>query len=90
MKRSEWTFNQQNGTSGGRRVAVILHHDVSFGVVCGSGWHKDHGRVAELAFQSSEVQNPAPSGTSDLGDFLYCHVRKGVVGHTKRKAKKHR
>ena len=33
MKRSEWTFNQQNGTSGGRRrVAVILHHDVSFGV----------------------------------------------------------
>jgi len=28
-KRSEWTFNQQNG---GRRVAVILCHDVSFGV----------------------------------------------------------
>jgi len=42
---------------------------------------------------SQVVESPKPSTlwgnrTSDLGDFLY-HVRKGVVGHTNRKAKKH-
>jgi len=60
-KRSEWTFNQQNGTSGGngrrRRVAVILRHDVSFGVRGGgrgSGRHDRstpdprHGKFGEL------------------------------------------
>ena len=45
-KRSEWTFNQRNATSGrngrSRPVAVILRHDVSFGVrsgACGSVRH---------------------------------------------------